>query len=134
MTVFTDDSEHLRYALVLEEPVEVGWLTVGCGGGEGDVCVFRDEAKDDVGAFAEVEVVSARGEGPGPDGDGKGFLAGGDDGVGRYEIPLFGGWADVESFVGAGFEEADEDLGGCGEGEVERYFLPRRDADSFEAG
>lgn len=51
--------------LVFEEPVEV----VGVGGGEGDVGVGGDEAEDDVGSFAEVEVVAACGEWFGPDGD-----------------------------------------------------------------
>jgi hypothetical protein len=71
--------------LVFEEPVEVGGLVVGGGGGEGDVGsdvgVFGDEAEDYVGSGAEVKVVEAGGEGFGPDGDGEAFSAG-DYGVG----------------------------------------------------
>ena len=68
-------------------------MTAGVGGGEvharGDVGVFGDEADDDVGAFAEVEIVSAGGEGLGPDGDGRALGHG--DGVGQDDVPLLGG-------------------------------------------
>ena len=86
-------TRHKVAALVFEEPVEVGWGAVGAGGGEvdvrGDVGGFGDEAEDDVGALAEVEVVLAGGEGLGPDSDGERFGSG--DRAGQDQVPLLGG-------------------------------------------
>src|ERR1700722_11709006 len=93
--------------------------------------IVGNEADDYVGSFAEVEVVGAGGPRVGPGRNWKALRRG--DGVGEQDVPLLGGWGDIDGFAGSGFEEADEDLRRIREGEVDGRLLLGRYADSGEA-